>query len=129
MASEDTNKILIEVMQKALNGIDAAVSFGQAQLPDVIQQLMHWKMASYSVRIFIMSLFLIGSVLLFRKACAWNDEIHAETMGFFCLMGSGALGLIMLFGILVNIGNLIELWMAPKIWLIEYTAELIKASN
>ncbi|OSL33845.1 hypothetical protein [Escherichia albertii] len=41
---EQANKILIELLQKASNGIDAAVSFSQAQIPDVVHQLLLWNM-------------------------------------------------------------------------------------
>ncbi len=40
--NEQANKILADLLQKASNGIDAAVSFSQAQIPDVIHQLLVW---------------------------------------------------------------------------------------
>lgn len=43
---EQANKILVELLQKASNGIDAAVSFSQAQIPDVIHQLLMWHAVS-----------------------------------------------------------------------------------
>ncbi|WP_370551894.1 hypothetical protein [Enterobacter cloacae complex sp. P2B] len=41
--NEQANKILVELLQKAANGIDAAVSFSQAQIPEVVHQLLVWK--------------------------------------------------------------------------------------
>lgn len=38
--NEQANKILVELLQKAANGIDAAVSFSQAQIPEVVHQLL-----------------------------------------------------------------------------------------
>ncbi|WP_228724015.1 hypothetical protein [Raoultella ornithinolytica] len=49
--NEQANKILVDLLKKASDGIDAAVSFSQAQIPDVISQLMTWKMVQYGLRI------------------------------------------------------------------------------
>lgn len=35
--NEQANKILFNLLQKASDGIDAAVSFSQAQVPDIIR--------------------------------------------------------------------------------------------
>ncbi len=43
---EQANKILVELLQKASNGIDAAVSFSQAQIPDVVHQLLLWNIVT-----------------------------------------------------------------------------------
>ncbi|HHT3341039.1 hypothetical protein [Klebsiella grimontii] len=124
--NEQANKILIDLLQKAANGVDAAVSFSQAQVPDIIRQLMVWKAAAYGMRIFFMSLFLLGCILLFRRALKWHESFDYEALGFFSLLSSALTGALLVVGILANISNLVQLWLAPKIWLIEYTAELLK---
>lgn len=124
--NEQTNKILIDLLQKAASGVDAAVSFSQAQVPDIIRQLMVWKAAAYGMRIFFMSLFLLGCILLFQRALKWYESFDNEALGFFSLLSSALIGALLVVGILANISNLVQLWLAPKIWLIEYTAELLK---
>ena len=124
--NEQANKILIDLLQKAANGVDAAMSFSQAQVPDIIRQLMVWKAAAYGMRIFFMSLFLLGGILLFRRALKWHESFDYEALGFFSLLSSALTGSLLVVGILANISNLMQLWLAPKIWLIEYTAELLK---
>ena len=52
--NEQANKILIDLLQKAANGVDAAMSFSQAQVPDIIRQLMVWKAAAYGMRVFFL---------------------------------------------------------------------------
>lgn len=47
---EQANKILVELLQKASNGIDAAVSFSQAQIPDVVHQLLLWNMVDSLIK-------------------------------------------------------------------------------
>lgn len=43
--SEQASKVLIDLLEKASSGIDSAVAFSQAQIPEVISQLLAWKMA------------------------------------------------------------------------------------
>lgn len=90
--NEQANKILIDLLQKAANGVDAAVSFSQAQVPDIIRQLMVWKAAAYGMRIFFMSLFLLGCILLFRRALKWHESFDYEALGFFSLLSSALTG-------------------------------------
>ncbi|HFV7065255.1 TPA: hypothetical protein ACH902_005312, partial [Escherichia coli] len=50
---EQANKILVELLQKASNGIDMAVSFSQAQIPDVVHQLLLWNMVDSLIKTLI----------------------------------------------------------------------------
>lgn len=124
--SEQTNKLLAELLQKAASGLDSAVAFSQAQLPDVIHQLMYWKAASYGLRIVVMSLLLCGCVVLFRKGLEWAKDDELDGAGIISLIISCFLGIILAFLVFENTGNLLQLWLAPKIWLIEYAADLVK---
>ncbi|MGP3147075.1 hypothetical protein [Serratia bockelmannii] len=124
--SEQTNKLLAELLQKAVSGLDSAVAFSQAQLPEVIHQLMYWKAASYGLRIVVMSLLFLGCVVLFRKGVGWVRGWEIEEIGFISAIASGVLGIILMFLIFDDTGNLLQLWLAPKIWLIEYAADLVR---
>ena len=124
--SEQTNKLLAELLQKAVSGLDSAVAFSQAQLPEVIHQLMYWKAASYGLRIVVMSLLLLGCVVLFRKGVVWARGWEIEEIGIISVIASGFLGIILMFLIFEGTGNLLQLWLAPKIWLIEYAADLVR---
>lgn len=123
--SEQTNKIISDLLLKASNGIDSAVAFSQAQMPDVIEQLMRWKMASYGLRVFTCILLLALMCFFIRKSWQWHEGCEKETAGFAGLILSGAITLISLLALFANVGNAIQLWFAPKVWLIEYAADLI----
>ncbi|MEQ9723982.1 hypothetical protein ABQG65_22910 [Yersinia alsatica] len=123
--SEQTNKIISDLLLKASNGIDSAVTFSQAQMPDVIEQLMRWKMASYGLRVFTCILLLALMCFFIRRSWQWYEGYEKETAGFVGLLLSGAITLISLLVLFANVGNAIQLWFAPKVWLIEYAADLI----
>ena len=124
--SEQTNKLLAELLQKAVSGLDSAVAFSQAQLPEVIHQLMYWKAASYGLRIVVMSLLFLGCVVLFRKGVEWGRGWEIEGIGIISVIASVVVGLVLMCLLFANADNLLQLWLAPKIWLIEYAVDLAR---
>lgn len=74
--NEQANKILVDLLQKASNGIDAAVSFSQAQVPDVIHQLLVWSSVQSALFQVFGLLFLIGAMKLpgFARRARKNGE-------------------------------------------------------
>lgn len=65
--NEQANKILVELLQKASNGIDAAVTFSQAQIPDVIHQLLVWNFTK-SLALTLLMVLTIPFVVKFAMA-------------------------------------------------------------
>lgn len=123
--SEQTDKVVASLIQKAMEGVDQAVDFSKAQLPDVIEQLIHWKMAAYSLRIFTCAVIAIAMCFAFKKAYQWHEGYEKEAAGFFGMMFSAMIFMASFVVLSGNIGDLIQLWLAPKVWLIEYAAQLM----
>ncbi|ECF2922713.1 TPA: hypothetical protein JEL57_001858 [Salmonella enterica subsp. enterica serovar Casablanca] len=147
---EQANKILVELLQKASNGIDAAVSFSQAQIPDVVHQLLLWNMVDSLIKTLI-AILTIPLVFWFMKKQCQRVEIgkigdegfswergnpkYRPTMvwdskgeiNFSILLLAGVLILWGLF-IIGTVTNMVwlKIWLAPKLYLIEYAASLIK---
>lgn len=140
--NEQAQKILVDLLQKASNGIDSAVSFSQAQIPDVVHQLLVWNFAS-SIIAQAFSLVLILAVAIWlvklisdrtsRKpwTCHKQDARLNETSELFDIVAlisviGGALAVV--FSIIVFSCNFdwLKIWLAPKLYLIEYAASLVK---
>jgi hypothetical protein len=64
---EEAMKILLDLVKKASQGIDSAVSFSQAQIPDVISQLLIWN--------FIQSVIFNAIALALIVACVWAFKV------------------------------------------------------
>ncbi|EOC0578816.1 hypothetical protein ACI009_002755 [Cronobacter sakazakii] len=148
--NEQANKILVDLLQKASNGIDAAVSFSQAQIPDVIHQLLIWNM----VHSLIMTLIAISTIpLVFwfvKRQCrkvevgkfgnegySWDrgKPKYSPTMvwdskgelSFLIAPGAAVLFFWVLWVIaVVTKMTWLKIWLAPKLYLIEYAASLVK---
>ncbi|CNI11337.1 hypothetical protein [Yersinia pekkanenii] len=122
----NVNDVLINLINRAASGVDQAIDFSKAQLPDVIHQLMVWKAVSYSLSILVTAFLLIGCVMAFKRGLALLAEDGSSNRGFALVM-SPILPAITCFIILIaDIGDALQLWLAPKIWLIEYAASLVK---
>ncbi|HAG1922162.1 TPA: hypothetical protein G8Y28_002419 [Salmonella enterica] len=147
---EQANKILVELLQKASNGIDAAVSFSQAQIPDVVHQLLLWNMVDSLIKTLI-AILTIPLVFWFMKKQCQRVEIgkigdegyswehgnpkYRPTMvwdskGEINFSFLPLAGVLILWGLFIinTVTNMVwlKIWLAPKLYLIEYAASLIK---
>lgn len=147
---EQANKILVELLQKAVAGIDAAVSFSQAQIPDVVHQLLVWNM-THSLIMTIIAISTIPLVVWFVKrqcrkveigkfgneAYSWDrgNPKYSPTMvwdskgelSFFVVPMAGVICIWGLWVIaVVTRMTWLKIWLAPKLYLLEYAASLIK---
>lgn len=130
--NEELQKALGELLNKANNGIDTAGEFLAAELPEVIQQLLMWH-GVYNFVVFCVGVILISSSIpLFVKAAkgrlteghwAYAKSAYDE-MSFLglCAFMFSVCG----FAIGAAIINFqwLKIWIAPKVWLLEYAAKL-----
>nr|WP_202628327.1 hypothetical protein [Cronobacter sakazakii] len=138
------------MLQKASNSIDAAVSFSQAQIPDVIHQLLVWNMV-HSLIMTLIAISTIPLVFLFVKRQCRRVEVgkfgnegyswdkgnpkYSPTMvwdskgelSFLIAPGAAVLFFWVLWVIaVVTKMTWLKIWLAPKLYLIEYAASLVK---
>ncbi|HEY2454127.1 MAG TPA: hypothetical protein VGI71_16170 [Scandinavium sp.] len=120
--NDQANKILVELLKKATDGIDAAVSFSKAQIPDVVHQLLVWNAVS---SLLIQVMLLAGiTACVFSMVYAWK---HANDVDF-CMAITLILGFVTAVQILIlfQYFDWLKIWLAPKLYLLEYAASLVK---
>lgn len=135
------------LIEKAIAGMDTATSFLSAEIPDVISQLLLW----YGIYYFIVFLFSITLIVVplcvLIKKCgvgAVVDESNSgrygnrvptwthDDDGDFVDKGIGvvlSIVVTVIIGFLILFHNqldFLKVWIAPKVWLIEYGADLVK---
>jgi len=149
--NEQANKILADLLQKASNGIDAAVSFSQAQIPDVIHQLLVWNFTKSIVMTILAVATIFPVVWLTRRALArvpdgvikrgegysW-DEGRTKYRPTLAWDSKGELSptvMVLAFLLVVWLAWVVDsllsltwlkIWLAPKLYLIEYASHLLK---
>lgn len=140
--NEQMQNALVEIIQKASSGIDASVSFLSSEIPDVISQLLLWNITASSVGMVLSAIVIAISVSMI----VWMMKLYGagrdtgkpnwvhdggirNPMRERVIPVSCTLFICLVVGPILFVGNLMEvlkIWLAPKIWLIEYAASLAK---
>lgn len=112
---------LIATMTEYLKG---SVEFVKEQAPDVIQQLLAWKMAELWVLLILFATFTIVSPIAVRYC--WKRADCYDNEGWIVgavISAIGELFSIPLF--IMSLLDLLKLYIAPKVFLLEYLAKLV----
>ncbi|WP_323016409.1 hypothetical protein [Castellaniella sp.] len=152
--NDQLSQALASVISQGAGALSSGITFLQSEIPDVIAQLLLWKLVwSGAKAIFFLAVviaclrlfkFFYQKTALYNEACArikrakyGSDEWDAakndmdvyedgSIAGYLgctvCVLGLGIAG----FGVFAQVGNVIQIWLAPKIYLIEYAASLAK---
>lgn len=136
--NEELQKALSELLGKANYGIDAASGFLAAELPEVIQQLLMW----YGVRSFIICFIGIVAAIALPKMISamlrkpeegvsnffWNSngDFSDKMPPVMFVVFGGLFALIIECVLVFDFINIewLQIWITPKLWLIEYAAKL-----
>jgi hypothetical protein len=115
----EAEQLLVDSINSIKDVAGQTFDFAKEQIPDVIQQLLMWNMTR-SVVISLLTLVLacILGWVVYKDVKEWHTEVVA------------GVGAVLLFvSLCFSVGNLLEalkIWIAPKVWLLEYAANLIK---
>ena len=124
------------LIQTSLNAIDKGTAFLSNQIPEVIQQLLLWKAIASFIE-FSSGIFIIGGIFawLIYQYKYWTTTV-TTTWGTKTVRLHGEAGAFSLLNILLIIPllygsrciNLIwlQIWIAPKLYLIEYAKDFLK---
>lgn len=149
--NDQLQKVLADIIAKVTSGADAVVEFSKQQLPEVLQQLLMWhfisNLLSFIIPLVLLTICLTVSVRFWVKVpkqdsrdkddrCPWiadeyRDKAHMLYFkywlpGYALPAASFILGIITLCN-----SNLVwlKIALAPKLYLLEYAASLIKSTT
>lgn len=109
-----SSRVLVELIQQA----EKAGDFIKEQVPIVLKELLAWNLAQDLVLGFL-CLAIVG-------ICCWGtyyDLTHRqEGMWMFAAIA----GMFLAFPAFINLMDAIKITMAPRVWLLEYAAHLVK---
>jgi hypothetical protein len=129
-----TDEVLAQVLTKALEVAEKTGQFVVEQAPDVVQQLILYYTVLYwtfsLLGLFVLAVGIPYSIKLFKKAASRAAEYEYRSApdfaqfwgGFATAAGSLLLGVPLA---LTHISDALKITLAPKVWLIEYAANLI----
>lgn len=131
--NEQLQNALAEIIQKAIATGEAAAEFLVAETPDVVYQLLLW----YGVKTAV--LFFTGLAIWLIVACILRDMLRnpkrwkidpSKDGTTFCMATIYVIcgPVLIAAGLELTSNNYdwLQILIAPKIWLLEYAAELVK---
>lgn len=127
MSTPDLYDALANIITKATSGVGAGISFLSEQIPDVIHQLLLWKLtASLAIGLLLLILvvvYLYFTIKGFKKG--WWRDVDLGPIWFLIVtpISFGAAG-----GVIYYLLIALKIWLAPKVWPIEYAAHLVKGN-
>tara|TARA_R110000772_G_scaffold61076_1_gene137672 strand:+ start:548 stop:946 length:399 start_codon:yes stop_codon:yes gene_type:complete len=130
---ENLDEALALLITKALEGVDTSVGFLQAELPDVVTQLLMWHgVRSGVVAVLGLGLFIATWYWVFRLFAKiekqddgeWNRDLPPKVViKALVFVSVGVLGTTLSFDF-INL-TWLQIWIAPKVWLLEYAARMV----
>ena len=125
----ETDKQIAEILKKGLEVAEKSGNFVIEQAPDLVKQLITYKTieASIYVLIEITLIYLIVRYIkyLHKKNNEDSDFIVDNEFHITGMIITLIMGIILFFVFINDISDLIKLIFAPKIYLLEYIAQLL----
>lgn len=125
-------------IDKTVEGVDASVEFLQQEIPDVIYQLILWYgVKSATTALLIILLLTVVHYGIYRGvklASSLYAEHHKKDAYSITVVMAGV-GTLIAYPLLWietlsplynNLMTALQIWVAPKIWLLEYAGSFIK---
>ena len=139
---QQLEKALAEIIEKASRGIDSSAEFITGQIPDVVQQLLSWKLTESCIGGFTSLLVTILCVTFLsigarkyqdgvkKKESNWahGGGLYSTPTGVL-IIGTSVSLIVPLFSLFIMYSSVIDaakIILAPKLYLIEYAAQLVK---
>jgi hypothetical protein len=119
---------LVELIDKAEGAGKEAFLFSKEQIPDVIHQLLMWKLWNSMFYVTVTAFGIIFSILFARWIYIQSRDngMDSDTsFVFFCFICLPAFLTSTIFFI-SHASTALQIYIAPKVYLIEYAKELLK---
>lgn len=118
--NEELQKAITELFNSAIQAKDFLVG----ELPDYINQLLMWKAVSSGISMLVFVIACIGLVVANKKIIQHMKESDDFGMLPPTLMVEAMI--VMVLGIGLFRLDWLKIWIAPKVYLVEYAATLVK---
>jgi hypothetical protein len=118
----DLQVAITQVLSKISQGID----FGSSQMPDIIHQLLVWNVINSIIQQLSCVITLVGMWFLVPYLFKRCEQYEWEGLPqVFIVITTSILTLIAVISFW-GCFDWLQIWIAPKVWLIEYARHLVK---
>nr|DAX06431.1 MAG TPA: hypothetical protein [Caudoviricetes sp.] len=132
--NDQLQKVLADIITRVTSGADAAIQFGKEQIPEVLKQLLIWNFTFSFLIWFSATAIIVGYIIwMFTKFRWWFKNQRSTTTEMDAAITVitvvwGIISFIMIFVFWCNL-DWLKIWVAPKLYLLEYAASLIKSTT
>ena len=127
--NEQLQQAIQKLIDKGLSGIDSSVDFLQQEIPDFVMQLILWH-GVYNFLMMLLGILLLGTwIFVERTLYKKLSDMELDSHDWIVLYGiGGTIARIFPLTLIAASCNLewLKIWLAPKVWLVEYAASIVK---
>jgi hypothetical protein len=136
--NEQLENAVVALINKSVEGVESSINFLQAEIPEVVYQLLMWSVVDNLIKgllYLIVSLFwFYWAIYIPYKTIQKARKNKAETFFTYkdgsvsegvAVLGINILIIIPLLGSVHFLMGALKIWIAPKVWLLEYAASLV----
>jgi len=121
-----------EILDKLLQWLEAAEGFAVEQTPIVLQEILAWKMAENIIYVVIALIWLSAYAWHVHRCTEmssddWEDATPRNIRFVTLLIIGGVGGLIWFLELCFRLPNIVQIYFAPRVFLIEYVSRLLKS--
>ncbi len=123
--NEELNKALTDLIVKATETAESGAAFLQSEIPEVVEQLLLWHLVQSSVFCALGLFVTVLCMFLIRKYAPKCDAYDMRPADAIVILSA----LFWVMSLMVAVPNgftAFKILIAPKVWLIEYTARLVQ---
>lgn len=127
--NEQLQQAVQKLIDKGVSGIEAGADFLQQEIPEYVMQLLMWhgvyNFMLMAVSLLGLLLWGVAEVKIFKKLKTMDINEQDWTFRY---LGLGSVVRVIPLLIVCASMNLewLKIWIAPKVWLVEYAASLVK---
>lgn len=121
----NTEEVLNAFLTKVVNSLESGMDIASEQMPFVLEELIAWKLVSSGLFTGIGVLLVAVAGVLIKNLLTPDDyfDVDKTFTLILCTVFSGILGILFTA---INLPEFLQVLVAPRVYLIEYTSSLIK---
>lgn len=123
---DKASDVLLSMIDVTVKSMSDVIEFGKQQIPEVIHQLLLWQLTSSVLWIIVGVVLAILGVWWCRLVNKWVRKDAENTPAH---IGTALLFAISAWVIIANSLDALQIWVAPKVYLIQYAASLARGGN
>lgn len=136
--ADKATDVLLNMVNVTIQTMSDVVEFGKQQIPEVIHQLLVWKAVSaglwqlFSVCFMLITFIAVRNIVkaIKDKECLWSRDRYGEVSAL-PIVGLVVCAFFFFLGFVIFFSNFdwLKIIIAPKVYLIEFAADLIRSSQ